>query len=120
MQKIKKYHLALFFMILSSVVVFERPSTASVVIRSGRMPEREQATQFSQGWRARDLARIIGVLENKIKNHQLPEKAKNKLAYMNDKEFRLIKSLCERIDKAGDTTGAGLSFLLVTAAIVTS
>ena len=120
MQKARKYPVVLLSFILLIFLFFEVPSTASVVTKSGRMPARVQAAQLSQEQRTRDLARIIGVLESRIKNHQLPEKAKNKLASMNDKEIRLIESLCERIEKAGDTASADFAFLLVTAAIVTS
>ncbi len=120
MQKARKYPAVLLFFILLIFIFFEVPSTASVVTKSGRMPARVQAAQLPQEQRVRDLARIIGVLESRIKNHQLPEKAKNKLASMNDREIRLIESLCERIEKSGDTASADFAFLLVTAAIVTS
>jgi hypothetical protein len=120
MQKAWKYPAALLFFILVIFVFFEVSSTASVVTKSSRLPVRVQTAQLSQEQRARDLARIIGVLESRIKNHLLSEKAKNKLASMNDKNIRLIESLCERMDKAGDTASADFAFLLVTAAIVTS
>lgn len=61
---------------------------------------------------------VIGILESRIKNHRLPEKAKNKLAAMSDEEIRLVTSLCDRMAGAGDTAGADLALMLVTALIV--
>jgi len=83
-------------------------------------PSRVRDTRQSQERADRDLSGIIGILESRIKNHHLPEKAKNKLAAMNVEEIRLVTSLCDRMAGSGDTAGADLALMLVTALIVLS
>jgi len=68
----------------------------------------------------RDLNRIVSVLESRVRNHQLPAKVRNKLAAMNDEEIRLVKSLCDRMSKTGETAGSDFALMLVTALIVLS
>ncbi len=66
------------------------------------------------------MAKILPVLESKISDQKLLEKAKEKLAAMGDAEIRLIASLCERISGDRGTPDADIAFLLVTALIVLS
>jgi hypothetical protein len=120
MAKLIKYFSVLLPAIVLCIVVFEGSSAASVVTRSDGMPARLQDRELSQEMRGRELNKIIGALESRIKNHHLPEKAKKKLAAMNDQEFRLVKSLCDRMSETGDTAGADFVLLLVTAVIVLS
>jgi hypothetical protein len=120
MLKLIKFFLIPLLTILLCVVVFEGLSLASLPGGADPKPSRVQDIRISQVKRDRDLNKIIGVLESRIKNHHLPEKAKNKLAAMNDEETRLLTSLCDRMSETADTAGADFALLLATALIVLS
>lgn len=64
------------------------------------------------------IAKILPVLESRIGDQKLVEKAKDKLTAMNDADIHLIASLCERINRGSHD--ADIAFLLVTALIVLS
>ena len=66
------------------------------------------------------MAKIMPVLESRVDDQKLLEKAKDKLAIMDEAEIRLIASLCERISLDRGTPDADIAFLLVTALIVLS
>jgi len=70
--------------------------------------------------RQANIFKILVVLENKVDGHTLPEKAREKIFTLGDAQIRLIASLCDRIVGAGDTAGANIAFLLVTALIIFS
>ena len=106
--------------ILLCIVVFEGSSWASLRGVGDQRPAFFQDRGMSQANRDSDLNKIIKVLETRIKNHHLPRKAKNKLAAMNDEDIRIVKSLCDRLSKTGDTASADFALLLVTAVIVLS
>lgn len=106
--------------ILLCVVVFEELSVASLPGGADPKPLRVQNVRIPPAKRDRDLNKIIGILESRIKNHHLPEKAKSKLTAMNDEEIRLLKSLCDRLSQTTDTAGADFALLLATALIVLS
>ena len=80
-------------------------SAAPLLTQSGRR---------SPGMPDPGLEKIITVLEGRIRNHTLPEKARNKLAAMNGEELKLVASLCDRMSGAG----ADVAFLLAAALIV--
>ena len=121
MLKLIKFFLVPMLAILLCVVVFEELSVASLPGGADPRPLRVQNVRIPPVVkRDRDLNKIIGTLESRIKNHHLPEKAKNKLAAMNDEEIRLLKSLCDRMSETADTTGADFALLLATALIVLS
>ncbi len=120
MAKCIQFFLSLLLAITLFVVVCEGPSSASVGTRPEKMHANLQEGELSQKSRDRDLKRIIGVLECRIQDHRLAEKAKNKLAAMNNDEVRLVLSLCDRITETGNTAGADFALLLVTAMIVLS
>jgi hypothetical protein len=90
---------------LSAAPVAERPGLASLYAQAGRI---------TSGRPEPDLDKIIAILEGRIRNHQLPEKARNKLAAMNGEELRLVAMLCDRMAGAG----ADVAFLLAAALIV--
>jgi hypothetical protein len=102
------------------VVVFEELSVASLPGGADPRPLRVQSVRIPPAKRDHDLNKIIGILESRIKNHHLPEKAKSKLAAMNDEEIRLLKSLCDRLSQTTNTAGADFALLLATALIVLS
>jgi hypothetical protein len=118
--KLIKFFLVPMLAILLCVVVFEELSMASLPGSADPRPLRVQNVRIPPAKRDRDLNKIIGTLESRIKNHHLPEKAKNKLAAMNDEEIRLLKSLCDRLAETADTAGADFALLLATALIVLS
>ena len=60
------------------------------------------------------------LLESRIGSHRMPAQAKEKLAAMDEKEFRLVEALCDRIARSGDSSGSDLALLLVVALIVLS
>jgi hypothetical protein len=90
---------------LSAASMTEQPVAAPLLTQSGRM---------SPGRPDPGLEKIITVLEGRIRNHTLSEKARNKLAAMNGEELKLVASLCDRMSGAG----ADVAFLLAAALIV--
>ncbi len=120
MQQLMKLFVIPLLVILLCIVVFERLSWASLPGGGDHKPAFPQGIRMSQADRDTDLNKIIKVLEGRIKNHHLPKKAKNKLAAMNDDDIRIVKSLCDRLSKTGDTASADFALLLVTAVIVLS
>jgi hypothetical protein len=67
--------------------------------------------------RRSDVLKILAVLENKIEDQQLLQKAKGKLLTLGDRQTQLIASLSDRVTKEGITTGIDIAFLLMTALI---
>jgi len=120
MLKLIKLFLVPLIAILLCVVVFEELSMASLPGGADPRPLRAQGIRISPVKRDRDLNKIIWILESRIKNHHLPEKAKNKLAAMDDEEIQLLKSLCDRLSETAHTAGADVALLLATALIVLS
>jgi hypothetical protein len=104
----------LLFVVLMCAADGEGLSAAPLIERSGAAPLRTQAGWISPGRPDPGLDKIITVLEGRIRNHQLPEKARNKLAAMNGEELRLVATLCDRMSGAG----ADVAFLLAAALIV--
>jgi hypothetical protein len=64
--------------------------------------------------------RVMAVLEKRIGSSRLPLQAKEKLFTMDREDLRLISSLCDRIEAAGDRPGADVALLLAAALIVLS
>jgi hypothetical protein len=120
MLKLIKFFLVPMLAILLCVVVFEDVSLASLTGGADPKSLCPQDMRISPAKRDRALNKIEGILESRIKNHYLPEKAKNKLAAMNDEEIRLLTSLCDRLSETDDTAGADFALLLATALIILS
>jgi len=68
--------------------------------------------QYASNRRA-DVLKILAVLENKIEDQQLLQKAKGKLLTLGDRQTQLIASLSDRVAKEGNTTGSDIAFLLM-------
>ena len=64
-----------------------------------------------------DVLKILSVLENRIEDQQLLEKAKHKLSVLDERQTRLIASLSDRVTQEGNTTGSDIAFLLMMALI---
>src|SRR5512139_1790158 len=60
-----------------------------------------------------DMFKILSVLENRIEDQQLLEKAKYKLSVLGDRQTQLIASLSDRVTQGGNTTGSDIAFLLM-------
>jgi hypothetical protein len=103
--------------ILLSTAAFEGVSTA--LPHAAASHYQGPATPRT-GVNTRDVSLMISILESRIGNHRMPAQAKEKLAAMNEKEFRLVEALCGRIVRSGDTPGSDLALLLAAALIVLS
>jgi hypothetical protein len=120
MQQLVKLFFIPLFIILLNMVVFEGFGRAALPADGNPKTIFLHGVRMSQTNRDSDLNKIIKVLESRIKNHHLPNRAKNKLAAMNDEDIRIVKSLCDRLSETGDTASADFALLLVTAVIVLS
>ncbi len=76
--------------------------------------------EYQQMHRETDVMKIISVLEKKVGDHKLLEKAREKLSTLRGPEFSLISSLSEQMLKDGDRPGVDIAFLLLTALIIFS
>ena len=70
--------------------------------------------------RGTDTVKILSVLAIRSSGEKVLGKAAEKLSAMNDRDLRLISSLCDRISADRGTAGADIAFSLVTAMIVLS
>ncbi len=73
--------------------------------------------QFSGG---NEIPKIMSVLESRKPDKKILEKAAEKMSDMNDRNLRLMSSLCDRISADGGTPAADLAYSLLTALIVLS
>ncbi len=74
----------------------------------------------NQMHRETDVMGILSVLEKRIGDQKLLEKAKGKLITLRNPEFDLITSLSGQIKKEGERPGVEIAFLLITALIILS
>lgn len=70
--------------------------------------------------RSKDTVKILSVLAIRSPDGKVLGKAAEKLSAMNDRDLRLISSLCDRISADDGTAGADIAFSLMTAMIVLS
>lgn len=66
------------------------------------------------------VSKIMSVLTSRSPGGKALGKAAEKLSAMNNRDLRLISSLCDRISADGGTAGADIAFSLITAMIVLS
>jgi hypothetical protein len=66
------------------------------------------------------VSKILTLLEFKNSNQRILDKAAGKLHAMNERELRLMSSLCDRISVRSNSAGADIAFSLITAMIVLS
>jgi hypothetical protein len=112
-----KLFLSILITILMSTAAFEGVSTAQP---HAAVPHYQGPTVLREGAHERDLSLTIYVLESRIGSHRIPVQTKEKLAAMDEKEFRLVEALCGRIARSGDSSGSDLALLLAAALIVLS
>ena len=106
------------FLLFCSVLCQEA-STASALGRSG-VNDVRISLRPSHDRNDRKLDKVIEVIEDRMNDRRLPAKVVQKLSTMPEKDFRLVSALCDRLAKEGDSTGADVALLLVTALIVVS
>ncbi|MGE5809799.1 MAG: hypothetical protein ACM32I_11800 [Nitrospirota bacterium] len=111
-----KIFLSILMAVLLTTVVFEGVSAALPNAAShypGPAAPRVVANE-------RDVSLMIRILESRIGSRHIPAQAKEKLATMSEKEFRLVEALCYRIARSGDSPESDLALLLAAALIVLS
>lgn len=67
--------------------------------------------------RTAETVKILSVLENRMEDRKIIEKARGKLFHLSDRQFSLMVSLSERIAREGNKTGTEMAFLLMTVLI---
>ncbi len=70
--------------------------------------------------RETDMTRILSVLEKKVDDQKMLERAREKLFTLQEPQFSLIASLSEQIVKEGNQPGVDIAFLLITILMVLS
>ena len=68
--------------------------------------------------RASNVLKIISVLDHRMTDQPLLEKAKEKVFTLSDQHARLIASLSDRVVKERNSTTGDVAFLLLTALII--
>ncbi len=107
--------IALFLLPLLLIFFFAGPSTVFGAI--GPM----NAANFPvPPGRGEEISMILKVLEHKMGNQKIPQKALNKLLSLNEEQIGLIASLSQRIADNTQTVGADVAFLMITAILVWS
>lgn len=67
-----------------------------------------------------EMLKVLLVLEARAEDGRLMEKAKQKLATLDEKDLRLMASLCDRIEARGNDAGADIAFLMTAMLVVLS
>lgn len=75
------------------------------------------ASDGNREFRSLEMFKILQVLENRVGNDRLVEKAKIKISTLSSDQFHLISSLSERIVSEDHNIGTNIAFLLLTALI---
>jgi hypothetical protein len=81
------------------------------------IPRETRGAEFSK---RNDISKIMSVLESRRPDKRALEKAAGKMSDMNERNLRLMSSLCDRISSAAGTPAADLAYSLLTALIVLS
>jgi len=105
---------------LCSAALLGLLSTASATVPLGGQPAGVFTGRFVESGHRVAVAKILSVLAIRSADGKALGKAADKLANMNDRDLRLISSLCDRISADRGTASADLAFSLVTALIVLS
>jgi len=68
--------------------------------------------------RTSNVLKILSVLDNRMTDQPLLEKAKGKVFTLSDQHTRLIASLSDQVAKERSSTSGDIAFLLLTALII--
>ena len=107
---------AIYICVLSSLFIFSlwNPAVQAETRRSNAVGE------FRGMHREADMTKILSVLEKKVDDQKMLERAREKLFTLKEPQFSLIASLSEQIVKEEDQPGVDIAFLLITILIVLS
>jgi hypothetical protein len=119
MRKVVQWELTLALTVLLSVAAFVTTASGMPRETNTALPALHQE-RIAQAHNKRGLSRTILILENRTGIARLPRQTKEKLASMDDKEFRLVTKLCDRIAASGDKPGTDIAMLLAAVLIVLS
>lgn len=95
-----------------------------IMITAGEVPFAIVHAAGSEPWasiapsRDTDVHKILSVLDNRMPEQPLLEKAKNKISTLSDRQTRRIASLAEQADREKNSMGGDIAFLLITALII--
>jgi len=92
-------------------------NASGVFAASTGIPAETRRLEFSN---RNDISKIMSVLESRRPDKRALEKAAGKMSDMNERNLRLMSSLCDRITANAGTPAADLAFSLLTALIVLS
>ncbi|MHB8770479.1 MAG: hypothetical protein ACYC7J_05745 [Syntrophales bacterium] len=106
--------------VLCSAALLGLFSTASATVPLGTQPAEVFTGRLFESGHRIAVAKILSALAVRSADGRALGKAADKLANMNDRDLRLISSLCDRISADRGTASADLAFSLVTALIVLS
>ncbi len=95
-------------------------SIGSASVSLGYQPAGAARSAYGESIGLDTIAKILSVLEIKSPDRKILDKAAEKLSAMNNRDIRLISSLCDRISADGGTAGADIALSLITAMIVLS
>lgn len=115
--KLKKFiRLTIFLPLIFLFVIFNRDTSKTFgAIRGTKLDNPNSVIK-----RENVMLKILSILENKMGDHKISEKAKEKLSTLSDEQTRLIISLSEVIANDGQTAGADIAFLLIMILIILS
>jgi hypothetical protein len=92
-------------------------NASGVFAASTGVPAETRSLEFSK---RHDISKIMSVLESRRQDKRALEKAAGKMSDMNERNLRLMSSLCDRITAGAGTPAADLAYSLLTALIVLS
>jgi hypothetical protein len=95
-------------------------SIASATVSFGYQPAGAFSSGYAEIADKNAVSKIVSVLAIRSSDGKVLGKAAEKLSAMNNRDLRLISSLCDRISADGGTAGADIAFSLITAMIVLS
>ena len=90
------------------------------MIATGEIEKFKAGDESHERLREPEVMKILSVLERKLADQKLLQKAKDKLLTLKDSELALITSLSEQVAKEGERPGVDIAFLLITALIILS
>jgi hypothetical protein len=95
-------------------------SIMSTTALFGYQPAGDFTTGYAEITCKDSVSKILSALAIRSSGGKVLGRAAEKLSTMNDRDLRLISSLCDRISADGGTAGADIAFSLITAMIVLS
>jgi hypothetical protein len=107
-------------MVLLSLLLLTAPASGTLTAYGSLLSRSSHEALVPETSLAPERAAIVSVLNNRIEDPRLLARAKDKLSVLQDREIRLISSLCKRILESDQSAGVEIAFSLVTALIILS